>query len=117
MDAWDDRLRELALSLGADFFGVADLSPVRDYVKAHGGAMLARFPRAISIGVAMPFAIVDQLPRHREDKAAAVAYHTHSYSIPQCEAGPTGLAAGECPAARGPQRLSRACLSAATLGG
>jgi epoxyqueuosine reductase QueG len=81
MDNLDEYLRKQALDLGADFIGVADLSPAREYIERHGGTMLARFPRAVSIGVAMPFAIVDQLPRHREDKAAAVAYRTHSYSI------------------------------------
>jgi epoxyqueuosine reductase QueG len=42
--------------------------------------MLSRFDRALSIGVVMPFEIVDQLPRHRE-RAVALAYHTHSYEI------------------------------------
>ena len=81
MGALNERLHQEALALGADFFGVADLSPAREYVERHGGAMVAQFPRAVSIGVAMPSAIVDQLPRHREDRAAAFAYRTHSYGV------------------------------------
>jgi epoxyqueuosine reductase len=75
-----DALHHRALELGADFFGVADLSAGRELVREQGGEMLARFDRAVSVGVVMPFAIVDQLPRHRE-QAVAVAYRSHSYDI------------------------------------
>jgi epoxyqueuosine reductase QueG len=74
------RLREQAFGLGADFFGVADLSPAREFIEQWGGEMVAQFPRAISVGVAMPLAIVDQLPRHTE-RAVALAYRSHSYDI------------------------------------
>jgi epoxyqueuosine reductase QueG len=40
--------------------------------------MVAWFPRAVSIGVALPAAIVDQLARH-EDKAVGWAYRSHGY--------------------------------------
>jgi epoxyqueuosine reductase QueG len=75
-----EELRNEALALGGDFFGVADLSPAQHLVLEQGGEMIAQFPRALSVGVVMPFAIVDQLPRPRE-KAVALAYRTHSYSI------------------------------------
>jgi epoxyqueuosine reductase QueG len=75
-----ETLRAQALALGADYFGVADLSPAEDLVREAGGEMMAQFPRAISVGVVMPFAIVDQLPRHREE-AVAMAYRSHSYEI------------------------------------
>jgi len=42
--------------------------------------MLAQYPIALSVGVVMPFAIVDQLPYH-QDGAVALAYSTHSYGI------------------------------------
>jgi epoxyqueuosine reductase len=74
------RLREDALVWGADFFGVADLGLARGVVEEQGGEMIAQFPWAISIGVAMPSAIVDQLPRG-EDRAVALAYRSHSYDI------------------------------------
>ena len=80
MDALNERFRGDALALGADFFGVADLSLARDAVAEQGGEMVAQFPYAISIGVAMPSAIVDQIAR-QGDKAALIAYRSHSYSI------------------------------------
>ena len=79
-NALEQHLRDLALALGADYFGVADLSPAQELVQELGGQTMAQFPRALSIGVVMPFAIVDQLHRHK-DKAVALAYHSHSYEI------------------------------------
>ncbi len=79
-DELERRLHDQALTLGADYFGVADLAPAQALVEEQGGEMIAQFPRAISIGVVMPFAIVDQIPRHRE-KAVALAYRSHSYDM------------------------------------
>ena len=71
-------LRETALALEADFCGVADLAPAQELVRQLGGEMVAQFPRAVSIGVALPSAIVAQLGRH-EDKAVALSYQSHGY--------------------------------------
>jgi hypothetical protein len=79
-DDLGDRLRARALSLGADFFGIADLAPAHGFVVEQGGEMLAGFPRAISVGVAMPSAIVDQLA-HQENRLALIAYRSHSYDV------------------------------------
>jgi len=76
----EKHLRKQALELGANYFGVADLSPARELVLELGGQMVERFPRAICIGVAMPSAIVDQLPRH-DSKAVALSYRSHGYDI------------------------------------
>lgn len=73
-------LREQALALSADFFGIADLTPAREFIAERGGEMVAQFPRAVSIGVMMPQAIVDQIVR-QDDKAALIAYRSHSYNI------------------------------------
>jgi epoxyqueuosine reductase len=80
IDNLRDRLRERALALGADYFGVADLSRVHDFVRDQGGEMMAQFPRAVSIGVVMPSAIVDRLPHHADGWVAA-AYRSHGYEI------------------------------------
>jgi epoxyqueuosine reductase len=80
LDDLQGRVREEALALGADFFGVADLAPAREFVAQRGGEMVAQFPRAVSVGVMMPSTIVDQIVRH-DDKAALIAYRSHSYDI------------------------------------
>lgn len=65
---------------GADFFGVADLSPAQDAVAAQGGPMAATYPRAISVGMALPHTVVDQLP-HRAQQAVAVSYRNQCYDV------------------------------------
>ena len=77
-DITASNLRETALALGADFCGVADLAPAQELVQQLGGELAAQFPRAVSIGVALPSAIVDQLCRH-EDRTVALAYQSHGY--------------------------------------
>ena len=73
------RLAAEAASLGADYFGVADLTPARDFIVAQGGEFLGRFPRAVSVGVHLPEGIVDELPRHAEP-AVALTYNFLVYS-------------------------------------
>lgn len=82
-DVLDKFLREEALALGADYFGVADLLAAQGLVEEQAGEMMAQLPRAISVGVVMPFAIVDQL-RHHVDSRVAMAYRSHSYDILNC---------------------------------
>lgn len=75
-----ERIRELADSMGADFFGVAELAPARDAILSQGGEVIGAFPRAISIGIALPHPIVDQLPR-RQERAVAINYRHHGYDV------------------------------------
>jgi len=55
-------LRELSLSAGADFFGVADLAPAYDAILEQAGEPVAHFPRAIAIGIILSDAVIDLLP-------------------------------------------------------
>lgn len=65
----------MAKKLGADLFGVADLTVAQDFVCKQGGEHLRKFPRAVSIGIRLPNAVVDELYRH-EDPEVAHAYRT-----------------------------------------
>lgn len=49
-----------ALSWGADLVGVADLTPVTEYIRELG-PNLTRYPRAVAIGVFFPKAVIDEL--------------------------------------------------------
>jgi epoxyqueuosine reductase QueG len=70
------RLEALARSRGAHFFGIADLAPARGEVQRLGGAGVAAFPRAVTIGIALSHEIVDSLPERAEREVAA-AYRGH----------------------------------------
>ena len=76
----DEKLRRLAQELGADFFGIADTSYAHDAILEQGGGKIAEFPRAVSMGIILPHAVVDQLPR-RSELAVAVNYLAHAYDI------------------------------------
>ena len=76
----DNRIKNFAETWGTDFFGVADLSSARDAILAHGGPRISQYPRAISIGITLFHAIVDQLP-NRAERAVAIDYRNHCYDI------------------------------------
>ncbi len=76
----DAKLQELAEGLGADFYGVADLTPAREAILEQGGELVQGYPVAVSIGIALPHAIVDELPR-RAERAVAVSYRAHAYDV------------------------------------
>ncbi|GAW93701.1 4Fe-4S double cluster binding domain-containing protein [Calderihabitans maritimus] len=56
-----EKLKELAKRWGADLFGVADLTPARDYIERIYGEEYAAYPRAVVMAVFFPAAVVDQL--------------------------------------------------------
>jgi NAD-dependent dihydropyrimidine dehydrogenase PreA subunit len=75
-----DRLKRLAEELGADFFAIANLSPAQELIENLWGETAAQFPRAISFGIALSHAIVDQQPR-RFSSNVAFNYNHHAYHI------------------------------------
>ena len=78
--AASDRLKDKAHSLGADFFGIADLTLAKDAFESQSGLSVREFPRAISIGIALLDTIVD-LIADKEDQAAAKNYMHHCYNV------------------------------------
>ncbi len=63
-----------------DYLGVAALSAARDFIRDQGGDDIACLPTAVSVGIALPNAIVDLLPR-RQERAVQVGYRTHAYEV------------------------------------
>ena len=76
----DRRIRDSARSWGADFVGVADLTPTHDAIARQWGPVIAGYPRAVSLGIALLHPIVDQLPR-QADREAAMTYRHHAYDV------------------------------------
>jgi epoxyqueuosine reductase len=75
----DTQLRTLALSLGADYFGVADLSSAHEFILTQGGERVARYPGAVSIGMVLQDSLVDLLPD--KDTEGAIVYRHNSYDV------------------------------------
>lgn len=80
----DERLRNVALEMGVDFYGVADLTGARDEILRQGGEDVATYPRALTFGIALFDSIVDGLPRRHEDRTVTVNYLHHCYDIVNC---------------------------------
>jgi epoxyqueuosine reductase QueG len=59
---------------------VADLAIAEQFIREQGGVSVAGFPKAVSIGIALPNTIVDQLP-NRADPAVAANYRSHAYEV------------------------------------
>lgn len=76
---FDCRLRSLALSLGADYFGIADLAPAQDAILAQRGERVAAYPRSVVAGIRLQDSIVDLLPE--KDKAGAILYRHATYDV------------------------------------
>lgn len=76
----ENQLFGLAMTWGADFFGIADLTPAGDAIREQGGTEVAEYPRSISAGIALFHPIVNQLSR-RMDRAAAASYRSHCYDV------------------------------------
>ena len=77
----DQRLHEFIREQGADFVGVADLSPARDMIREQGGEQIAVYPLAVSVGIRVMDTIIDELPHSREDRIVALNFKQHGYDI------------------------------------
>jgi epoxyqueuosine reductase len=77
----DGLLRARAIEWGASLVGVADLIPVREYVRAQGGDHIARYPRVVSLGIALPSDIVDLNGADHLNPVFATIYRGHGYDV------------------------------------
>lgn len=80
----DTELPRLAQSLGADYYGVADLTGVQEFVRVQGGDRVAGYPRAVVMGIRLLDTLVDLL-EDRTDKIGAALYRHHSYDVVNAE--------------------------------
>ncbi|HTX61000.1 MAG TPA: epoxyqueuosine reductase, partial [Methanobacterium sp.] len=69
----NDKLKEQISLDKINYFGVADLTPVKQFIESQGGRLVSKYPKAISIGIILPNSIIDELPR-RNIRTVAVNY-------------------------------------------
>ena len=74
------QVADLAYHNEVTYVGVADLSLAHDSILEQGDPVIAGYPYSISLGIAMPNDIVDQLP-NRSSRLVAINYKQHSYHI------------------------------------
>ena len=76
----EDDLHAMAMSLGADLYGIADLRPYQVAVVRQGGAIVSDYQFAISMGIRLLDTIMDQIP-NRSQRAVRVSYRSHTYDV------------------------------------
>ncbi len=74
-----EELEGFAVRRGADLVGVADLAPAREAVLSQGGPRVAPFPRAVSIGMRLSDAVVDD--HQPTESHGASPYWPHVYGV------------------------------------
>ena len=80
----DSDLPEFARILGADYYGVADLVPAREFIDAQGGDRVSGYPRAVSIGIRLLDTLVDAVA-DRTDLVGGRLYRYNSYDVVNLE--------------------------------
>lgn len=73
-------IRNIAESHGADYFGIADLTPASPFILEQGGPVIARYPAGVVMGIALLDPIVDLLPE-RERDGGSILYRHYSYDV------------------------------------
>lgn len=79
MQAFWEKIRSLAVSLGADYVGTADLTPAREFIREQGGDRVARYPRGVVAGIVLQDSQVDLL--ENMDRAGAILYRHSGYEV------------------------------------
>jgi len=80
----DTSLPEFVRGLGADYYGVADIVPARDFIRSQGGERVAAYPLAVSAGIRLPDPLVDAVA-DRTDVVGASLYRHMAYDIVNAE--------------------------------
>jgi epoxyqueuosine reductase len=74
-----EQLKLIVSQYGGDLYGVADLTPARDFIVDQGGPALGEYPRAISIGLRLIDSILEM---HSPDEPRDLSnYWHHVYSV------------------------------------
>ena len=76
----DSDLPALARSLGADYYGVADLAGAKDFIHTQGGDRVAGYPRSVVVGIRLLDTVVDMV-EDRNGRTGAALYRHNSYDI------------------------------------
>jgi len=85
MQALRGALDALAREQGADYFGIADLAPAREFIAAQGGPVVARFPRALSIGMRLFDGLVEMVQPKAALKTSPYIHHIYNVVSPRLD--------------------------------
>lgn len=75
-----ERLQELAIQKDINYFGVANISKIKESFFNHGNNKISNYTYSITLGISLINDIVDQLPK-RNEKSVAINYQHHAYDV------------------------------------
>ena len=74
-------LENISHGVGLDYFGVANLARALGFIRQQGGDLPASFPRAVSVGVAVPYGLTAPLLANDNDNGALMNYDWYVYKV------------------------------------
>ncbi|AKL94031.1 4Fe-4S ferredoxin iron-sulfur binding domain-containing protein [Clostridium aceticum] len=80
-----EELKEKTVDIGADLFGIADLTRAEAYMKKNYAEPYSNFPRAVSIGIFLPTKIIELLEQGPQQ------IYSHYYSVVNSKLDELGL--------------------------
>jgi len=78
-------LESLAREQGADYFGIADLSPAHEFIESQGGSIVAGFPRAISTGIRLFDGLVEMVEPKIPFRTSPYIHHIYNIVTPRLD--------------------------------
>jgi epoxyqueuosine reductase len=84
-DTLHAQLEDLALAEGVDYFGVADLTPASESVEAQGGPIVAKYPRAVSIGMQLFDDLVEMVTPKTRFEVSPYIHHIYNVVSPHLD--------------------------------
>lgn len=84
-DSFYDELETFAREQGVDYFGVADITPARDYIARCGGQIIAGFPRAISIGITLFDGLIEMIEPEAVYQTSPYIHHIYNVVTPRLD--------------------------------
>jgi epoxyqueuosine reductase QueG len=73
-------LKQLTKRHQIEHFGIASLTGAGEFIVRQGGDIVSDYPFSISVGIILPHAVVDLLPR-RSEKPVRISYRHHAYDV------------------------------------
>jgi len=84
-DSFYKECENFARQEGADYFGVADLTPAHDFIVSQGGSIVAGFPRAISTGMRLFDGLVEMVEPKAVFRTSPYIHHIYNVVSPRLD--------------------------------
>ena len=85
IDNFHRRLESYAYEFGADFFGIADMAPARDFIMDQCESKLVEYPLAVSMGMRISDGVVDGHDLNEKHNTSLYWWHVYEIITPMLD--------------------------------